>query len=111
MAGLQEAAGGKVTPEAIQNMSVSEMRRCGLSKQKIGYIRDLAEHALSGKVDFNKLPSMSDEEVIIALTDIKGVGVWTAHVSIFALRRPNVLPVGDLGVRTAIQRLTASANS
>ncbi len=103
---FEEAAGGKVTPEAIQNMSVSEMRRCGLSKQKIGYIRDLAEHALSGKVDFNKLPSMSDEEVIIALTDIKGVGVWTAHMFlIFALRRPNVLPVGDLGVRTAMQRL------
>src|SRR6185312_12442368 len=95
-----------LTPDAIQNLSVGEMRRCGLSKQKIGYIRDLAEHALSGKVDFTRLPSMTDEEVIVALTDIKGVGVWTAHMFlIFALRRPNVLPVGDLGVRTAIQRL------
>jgi DNA-3-methyladenine glycosylase II len=103
---LEEAAGGKVTPEAIQNLSVGELRRCGLSKQKAGYIRDLAEHALSGKVDFARLPEMSDEEVIVALTDIKGVGVWTAHMFlIFALRRPNVLPVGDLGVRTAIQRL------
>lgn len=103
---LEEAAGGKLTPEAIQNLSLGEMRRCGLSKQKIGYIRDLAEHAVSGRVDFGKLPAMSDEEVIVALTDIKGVGVWTAHMFlIFALRRPNVLPVGDLGVRTAIQRL------
>ena len=103
---LEEAAGGKITPEAIQNLSVGELRRCGLSKQKIGYIRDLAEHALNGRVDFEKLPFMTDEEVIIALTDIKGVGVWTAHMFlIFALRRPNVLPVGDLGVRTAIQRL------
>ncbi len=103
---LEEAAGGKLTPEAIQNLSVGEMRRCGLSRQKIGYIRDLAEHAISGKVDFEKLPALSDEEVIISLTDIKGVGVWTAHMFlIFALRRPNVLPVGDLGVRTAIQRL------
>lgn len=103
---LEEAAGGKLTPEAIQNLSLDEMRRCGLSKQKIGYIRDLAEHAVSGRVDFGKLPAMSDEEVIVALTDIKGVGVWTAHMFlIFALRRPNVLPVGDLGVRTAIQRL------
>ena len=102
---LEEAAGGKITPEAIQNLTVGEMRRAGLSKQKIGYIRDLAEHALSGKVDFVRLPSMSDEEVIAALTDIKGVGVWTAHMFlIFALRRPNVLPVGDLGVRMAIQR-------
>jgi DNA-3-methyladenine glycosylase II len=102
---LEEAAGGALTPESIQNLSVGEMRRAGLSRQKLGYIRDLAEHALSGKVDFAKLPAMSDEEVIEALTDIKGVGVWTAHMFLlFSLRRPNVLPVGDLGVRMAIQR-------
>ena len=102
---LEEAAGGQLTPEAIQNLSVGEMRRAGLSRQKLGYIRDLAEHALSGKVDFAKLPGMSDEEVIEALTDIKGVGVWTTHMFLmFSLRRPNILPVGDLGVRMAIQR-------
>src|SRR5215467_15126150 len=102
---LEEAAGGKLTPESIQNLSVGEMRRAGLSRQKLGYIRDLAEHALSGKVDFTLLPSMSDDEVIAALTDIKGIGVWTAHMFLlFSLRRPNVLPVGDLGVRMAIQR-------
>ena len=102
---LEEAAGGALTPEAIQNLSVGEMRRAGLSRQKLGYIRDLAEHALSGKVNFARLPSMNDEEVIEALTDIKGVGVWTAHMFLlFSLRRPNVLPVGDLGVRMAIQR-------
>lgn len=102
---LEEAAGGKITPEAIQNLSVGEMRRAGLSKQKIGYIRDLAEHALSGKVDFANLHRLSDDEVIVTLTDIKGVGEWTAHMFlIFALRRPNVLATGDLGVRTAIQR-------
>ena len=102
---LEEAAGGKITPQAIQNLSLGDMRRAGLSKQKIGYIRDLAEHALSGKLDFDRLPGLTDEEVIVALTDIKGVGVWTAHMFlIFALQRPNVLAVGDLGVRTAIQR-------
>jgi DNA-3-methyladenine glycosylase II len=102
---LEEAAGGALTPESIQNLSVSEMRRAGLSRQKLGYIRDLAEHALSGKVDFARLPAMSDEEVIESLTDIKGIGVWTAHMFLlFSLRRPNVLPIGDLGVRTAIQR-------
>lgn len=102
---LEEAAGGKITPEAIQSLSVGEMRRAGLSKQKIGYIRDLAEHALSGKVDFANLDRLSDEEVIAALTDIKGIGEWTAHMFlIFALRRPNVLATGDLGVRTAMQR-------
>jgi DNA-3-methyladenine glycosylase II len=103
---LEAAAGGKLTPESIRGLSVGEMRQAGLSKQKIGYIRDLAEHALSGKVDFARLPAMTDEDVIAALTDIKGVGVWTAHMFLlFALRRPNVLAVGDLGVRTAIRRL------
>ena len=77
---LEEAAGGRLTPESIQNLSVGEMRRAGLSRQKLGYIRDLAEHALSGRVDFARLPEMSDAEVIAALTDIKGVGVWTAHM-------------------------------
>jgi DNA-3-methyladenine glycosylase II len=102
---LEEAAGGQLTPQAIQNLSVGEMRRAGLSRQKLGYIHDLAEHAISGKVDFTQLPGMSDEEVIAALTDIKGIGVWTAHMFlIFSLRRPNVLPVGDLGVRMAVQR-------
>ncbi|HWF06146.1 MAG TPA: DNA-3-methyladenine glycosylase [Candidatus Angelobacter sp.] len=102
---LEEAAGGALTPESIQNLSVGEMRRAGLSRQKLGYIRDLAEHALSGKVNFALLPSMSDEEVIESLTDIKGVGVWTAHMFLmFSLRRPNILPVGDLGVRMAIQK-------
>jgi DNA-3-methyladenine glycosylase II len=102
---LEQAAGGALTPESIQNLAVSEMRRAGLSRQKLGYIRDLAEHALSGKVDFALLPAMSDEEVIESLTDIKGVGVWTAHMFLlFSLRRPNVLPIGDLGVRMAIQK-------
>ena len=86
------------------------MRRAGLSRQKLGYIRDLAEHALSGKVDFAKLPAMSDEEVIASLTDIKGVGVWTAHMFLlFSLRRPNVLPIGDLGVRWRSRKPTESA--
>jgi DNA-3-methyladenine glycosylase II len=102
---LEEAAGGRITPEAIQNLSVGEMRRAGLSKQKIGYVRDLAGHALNGKLDFGRMDGMSDAEVIVALTDIKGIGVWTAHMFlIFALRRPNVLAVGDLGVRSAIKR-------
>src|SRR5205807_979693 len=102
---LEEAAGGAVTPQAIRSLGVVEMRQAGLSKQKIGYIRDLAEHALSGTLDFARFPAMPDDEIIGALTDIKGIGVWTAHMFlIFALRRPNVLPVGDLGVRSAIQR-------
>lgn len=102
---FEAAAGGAVTPEAIQNLTVGEMRRAGLSKQKIGYIRDLAGHALDGKLVFERLHAMPDEEVIEVLTDIKGIGVWTAHMFLmFALRRPNVLPVGDFGIRSAIKR-------
>jgi DNA-3-methyladenine glycosylase II len=102
---FEAAAGGAVTPEAIQNLTVGEMRRAGLSKQKIGYIRDLAGHALDGKLVFERLHAMPDEEVIDVLTDIKGIGVWTAHMFLmFALRRSNVLPVGDFGIRSAIKR-------
>ena len=102
---LLEAADGAITPDSIRNLSVAEMRRVGLSKQKLSYIRDLAEHALEGRLDFASLPGMSDEEVIAALTQVKGIGVWTAHMFLmFALRRENILPTGDFGIRSAIQK-------
>ncbi|HWX54896.1 MAG TPA: DNA-3-methyladenine glycosylase [Verrucomicrobiae bacterium] len=102
---FEAAAGGAATPEAIQGLTVGEMRRCGLSKQKIGYIRDLAGHALEGKLNFEQLHAMPDDEVIAVLTDIKGIGVWTAHMFLmFALRRHDVLPTGDLGIQSAIKR-------
>src|SRR5205085_2938225 len=102
---LLEAAGGAITPESIHNLSVAEMGGVGLSKQKLSYIRDLADHALEGRLDFASLASMSDDEVIAALTQVKGIGVWTAHMFlIFALRRGNVLPTGDYGIRSAIQK-------
>jgi DNA-3-methyladenine glycosylase II len=102
---LLEAAGGVITPESISNLSLAEMRRVGLSKQKTSYIRDLADHALERRLDFAAFPSMTDEEVIAALTQVKGIGVWTAHMFLmFALRRDNVLPTGDFGIRSAIQK-------
>lgn len=102
---LLEAAGGELTPESVRQLSVGEMRRVGLSKQKLGYLRDLAEHAAAGNPDFSALPSMSDEEVIAALTQIKGIGVWTAQMFLmFALNRPNVLPVADYGIRAAMKK-------
>lgn len=102
---LQEAAGGALTPESIRGLSRGQMRRAGLSRQKMSYIRDLAEHALSGSLDLKHLHQMDDQEVIATLTSIKGIGVWTAHMFlIFALRRPNVLATGDLGVRAAIKK-------
>ena len=81
------------------------MRRLGLSKQKTAYLRDLASRAHSGEIDFPALRRMTDAEVIEALTQVKGIGVWTAQMFLlFALRRPNVLPSGDLGIRVAVQR-------
>ncbi len=99
------AAGGLITPESILKLTTVQMRKAGLSKQKLSYIRDLAERTHAGEVDFAALSSLTDEEVITTLTKVKGIGEWTAHMFlIFALQRPNVLPTGDYGVRAAIKR-------
>jgi DNA-3-methyladenine glycosylase II len=97
---------GAVTPEAILKLTPAKMRRAGLSKQKTAYIRDLARKTARGKVRFEALSELADQEVIEHLTQVKGIGVWTAHMFLmFALRRPDVLPVGDLGVRSAIRKV------
>jgi DNA-3-methyladenine glycosylase II len=102
---LEEKTGSPVTPEAVLKLRMPTLRKVGLSKQKSSYLRDLAKHAVDGKIDFEKLPSLPDEEVISALTTVKGIGVWTAHMFLmFALQRPNVLPTGDYGIRAAMQR-------
>lgn len=102
---LEQACGGTITPAAILKLHTAKLRKAGLSKQKSSYIRDLAKRTAAGEIDFAGLDSMSDAEVVEALTKVKGIGEWTAHMFlIFALRRPNILPVGDYGVRSAIQR-------
>jgi len=102
---FKQAAGGTLAPESILKLRLPTLRKCGLSKQKIAYIRDLAQRTARGEVDFAALHAMSDEQVITTLTQIKGIGEWTAHMFlIFALQRPNVLPTGDLGVRIAIRK-------
>ena len=81
------------------------MRAVGLSKQKLTYIRDLARKTRDGVVEFERFPQMSDEEIIAELTRVKGIGEWTAHMFLmFALRRPNILPTGDFGVRNAMRK-------
>jgi len=102
---LARAAGGKITPENILKLRPARMRAVGLSGQKTEYIRDLARHTRDGRVRFEELPELSDEEVMAHLTAVKGIGVWTAHMFlIFALRRHDVLPTGDLGIRNAIRQ-------
>ena len=102
---LLQAAGGKITPESLNALSDSEMRKIGLSRQKTAYLRDLTQRTLAGEIDFARLPAMSDEDVVEHLTRVKGVGVWTAQMFlIFALRRPNVMPTLDYGVQAAIRK-------
>jgi DNA-3-methyladenine glycosylase II len=97
-------AGGAVTPDAILRLRPERMRKLGLSLQKTNYIRDLARLTASGALDFAALPGADDLEVIAALTQVKGVGVWTAQMFlIFALARPDVLATGDLGIRKAMR--------
>jgi DNA-3-methyladenine glycosylase II len=97
--------GGKVTPDGILKLTPARMRRAGLSKQKTTYIRDLARKTNKGHVKFETLAELADQEVIEHLTQVKGIGVWTAHMFlIFALRRPDILASGDLGVRIAIRK-------
>ena len=96
---------GEITPERLAAKSPEELRPLGLSGQKAKYILDLAEKTRTGVVRFQDLPALADDAVIEHLTQVKGVGVWTAHMFlIFALRRPDILPTGDLGIRNAAQR-------
>src|SRR5579863_7639055 len=98
-------AGEPLTPEGILKLSDEQLRGVGLSKQKSAYLKDLAAKTAAGALDFVRLPELSDDEVIEHLTQVKGIGVWTAHMFLmFSLQRPNVLPTGDLGVRAAIRK-------
>ena len=98
-------AGDPVTPRGILKLSGAELRSVGLSKQKSSYLKDLAQRAERGELDFSRLPSLTDDEVIQQLTQVRGVGVWTAHMFLmFTLRRPNVLPTGDYGIQAAIKK-------
>jgi DNA-3-methyladenine glycosylase II len=98
-------AGEPLTPEGILKLSDEQLRSVGLSKQKSAYLKDLAAKTAAGLLDFSRLPELTDEEVIQHLTQVKGIGVWTAHMFLmFSLRRPNVLPTGDYGVQVAIRK-------
>jgi len=96
----------RFTAAGLAALSDEDFRLSGVSGQKRSYLRSLAELTLERKVRLQGLASKSEEEVIAELTQIKGVGVWTAHMFLmFTLGRPDILPVGDLGVRSAIRKL------
>jgi DNA-3-methyladenine glycosylase II len=105
--GRLHAAAGEIqlTPGGILKLRPERMRKLGLSAQKTLYIRELAKHTKRGTVVFESLPEADDATVIEHLTKVKGIGVWTAQMFLmFALRRPDVLPVADLGIRSAMQK-------
>ena len=94
-----------LTPEAVLKVRLPKLRAAGLSAQKASYIRDLAARTRAGEVDFLKLPSLDDDGVVEHLTQVKGVGPWTAQmILIFALKRGDVLPTADYGIRAAMKR-------
>jgi len=98
-------AGNPLTPEGILKLTDAQMREVGLSRQKTSYLRDLAEKTKAGLLEFERMPDMAEEDVIAHLTQVKGVGVWTAHMFLmFTLRRPDILPTGDYGVQAAIKK-------
>ena len=94
------------TPAEIMSEEPEELRAAaGLSRAKVAYLRSLAEHVISGELELERLDELGDEQVIAELVAVKGLGTWTAHMFLmFHLERPDVLPVGDLGIRRAIER-------
>ncbi len=106
-----DLAGAPVTPEGILKLSSEQLRGVGLSKQKSAYLKDLAEKTAAGLLNFARLPELPDEEVIQHLTQVKGIGVWTAHMFLmFSLRRPDVLPTGDYGIQVAVKKYYRKRN-
>jgi DNA-3-methyladenine glycosylase II len=92
------------TPRQLLDTDPERVRSVGLSRAKVAYLRDLAEHVEDGELDLEALPELPDEEVSEQLTAIKGLGQWTVDMFlIFHLGRPDILPVGDLGIRRAVQ--------
>lgn len=98
--------GGGPAPEAILRTPLEALRSVGLSRQKAGYLRDLSERVIAGSLRLDRLDSLSDEQVMAELTAVKGIGRWTAEmVLIFQLRRPDILPVDDVGMLRSLQRV------
>ena len=100
-----DAAGDPLTPAGILKLTEEQMRAVGLSRQKSSYLRDLAAKTQSGLLNFEKLVDMAEADIIEHLTQVKGVGVWTAHMFLmFTMRRPDVLPTGDYGIQVAMKK-------
>ena len=95
---------GEITPQNVLNRKRPQLRACGLSDRKTEYIADLAQHFVDGKIHEHRWPEMDDEAIIAELTDVRGIGRWTAEMFLmFNLLRPDVFPLGDLGLQKGIR--------
>ena len=102
---LRRATGRRFTANAFLKLSPDELRACGLSRQKIASVTDLAERVARREINFRTLGKLTDDEIIAILSQVRGVGPWTAQIFLmFALGRPDVLPLGDLGIRNAVKK-------
>jgi len=96
----------QITPTLILNSPNDNLKKVGLSNRKIDYLKNLASHVYDGRINLEELPKMNDEEIINKLVNVKGIGRWTSEMFlIFSLGRQDILPVTDLGVRKAIQKV------
>jgi len=108
---LHDRLGGAVTPDAILALDDETLRACGFSRQKIGYARGLAEAVASGRLDFDIIHDLPDEEAIAQLVALKGIGRWSAEVYLMTtLDRPDIWPIGDLAIQLGVQRLKGWAD-
>lgn len=96
----------KPNAKAVLKLSIEQMREVGLSRQKAGYILDLAQKTLSGELHISRFTEMPEDDVIAEVTSVKGLGEWSAHMFLmFGLNRPDVWPTGDLGIKNGVARL------
>jgi DNA-3-methyladenine glycosylase II len=103
---LERFGGRTPTPEEVLADDPEELRAAaGLSRAKVAFLRSLAEHVVSGELELDRIDRLSDDEIVAELVAVKGIGEWSAHMFLmFQLERPDVLAVGDLGIRRAVQR-------
>jgi DNA-3-methyladenine glycosylase II len=101
---LSQFGGETPDPKALLRKRPQTLRKAGLSNAKVEFLRDLSKRVTDGRLDFDRIKDFSDEDVIAELIEVKGVGQWTAEMFLmFHLARPDVVSVGDLGIRRAVQ--------
>lgn len=107
---FKNAVGGKITPESILETPEQVLRDCGMSWNKVSFVRDLAHKTKDGQLKTKNLAELNDEEVIKELTAVKGIGRWTAEMFLmFSLARQDVFPVDDLGIKKGFEKVTGKA--